>query len=260
MRSFSPRAHRNQSSVTTTATTATATATATAATSKQQKMKVSCAINNDEKNAKKRKVLALHGRGGNARSFGSFLEDIVKRTENELEWTFLDGTVDEGKRHEFTKGEEGKALAWWSLPANTRTYSVSKLEGLDGSLRRVRESGPFDCLIGFSQGATLTSVLCAMKCGCADVVNGFDAVVLVSGARPGVGEEWELVKRDARKGAKTSLHVIGERDVVNPPDLGYSLADCFSVHGKEVVTHKDGHIVPVDDEDIVQKIITTLTK
>jgi predicted esterase len=116
-------------------------------------------------------------------------------------------------------------------------------------------------LIGFSQGATLSSVLCARKCGCDEERKQFESVVLVSGARPGVGKEWERVQKEARFGAKKSLHVIGETDATNPKALGFELAECFGGEefGSEIVTHERGHIVPIDEERIVKKIIETLT-
>ncbi len=210
---------------------------------------------------RRRKVAALHGRGGSARSFSNFLRKMVAETEESVEWTFLDGTIDEGKMHEFTKKENGKALAWWALPANTRTYGADVLDGIEESCEKVAREGPFDCLIGFSQGATLSSVLCARKCGCDGEQKQFESVVLVSGARPGIGEEWERVQKEARFGAKKSLHVIGETDAINPKEFGFELAECFGgeEYGSEIVTHKRGHIVPIDDERIVKKIIETLT-
>ena len=217
----------------------------------------------DEKTRRRRrrKVAALHGRGGSARSFSNFLRKMVAETEESVEWTFLDGPIDEGKMHEFTKKENGKALAWWALPANTRTYGADVLDGIEESCEKVAREGPFDCLIGFSQGATLSSVLCARKCGCDGEQKQFESVVLVSGARPGVGEEWERVQKEARFGAKKSLHVIGETDAINPKEFGFELAECFGgeEYGSEIVTHKRGHIVPIDDERIVKKIIETLT-
>ena len=210
---------------------------------------------------RRRKVAALHGRGGSARSFSNFLRKMVAETEESVEWTFLDGPIDEGKMHEFTKKENGKALAWWALPANTRTYGADVLDGIEESCEKVAREGPFDCLIGFSQGATLSSVLCARKCGCDGEQKQFESVVLVSGARPGIGEEWERVQKEARFGAKKSLHVIGETDAINPKEFGFELAECFGgeEYGSEIVTHKRGHIVPIDDERIVKKIIETLT-
>ena len=210
---------------------------------------------------KKRRVAALHGRGGSSNSFSNFLQKLVSETRETLEWTFLDGPIDEGKMHNFTGGENGKALAWWVLPANTRTYNAEFLDGIEESCERVQKEGPFDCLIGFSQGATLSSVLCARKCGCDGETKQFESVVLVSGARPGVGEEWERVQKEARFGAKKSLHVIGETDAIIPKALGFELAECFGgvEFGSGIVTHGRGHIVPIDDEKIVKKIIETLT-
>ena len=39
-----------------------------------------------------------------------FPPEMVAETEESAEWMFLDGPIDEGKMHEFTKKENGKAL------------------------------------------------------------------------------------------------------------------------------------------------------
>ena len=64
---------------------------------------------NTNMTTKKRRVAALHGRGGSSNSFSNFLQKLVSETRETLEWTFLDGPIDEGKMHNFTGGENGKA-------------------------------------------------------------------------------------------------------------------------------------------------------
>ena len=124
---------------------------------------------------RRRKVAALHGRGGSARSFSKLLRKMVAETEESVEWTFLDGPIDEGKMHEFTKKENEKRSVWWALPRNTRTYGADVLDGIEESCEKVAREGLSDC---FSQGATLSSVPQKMRMRWR--TEQFESVALVS--------------------------------------------------------------------------------
>lgn len=144
--------------------------------------------------------------------------------------------------------------------------------GLEESLERVKrefdERGPFDGVLGFSQGATLTTILAAK--GVADAWGPFadanasrDAsrpkpkkppvfAVCVSGAaaRTREADATYRAARDANANATgasnsptPSLHIIGEADrVVPPPASERAAARCFV--DPVVARHPRGHVVP----------------
>ena len=165
--------------------------------------------------------------------------------------------------------------------------------GLEESLERVKrefdERGPFDGVLGFSQGATLTTILAAK--GVADAWGPFadasaanaspDAsrpkpktppvfAVCVSGAaaRTREADATYRAARDANANATAtvtdasasasnsptpSLHIIGEADkVVPPPASERAAARCF-VH-PVVARHPRGHVVPKLEGDAAETV------
>jgi hypothetical protein len=65
----------------------------------------------------KRKMIALHGKGGTAASFEKYMAPLVAATSETWDWTFVDGP------HELHSG----GRAWWTLPPNTRTFEVRSI-------------------------------------------------------------------------------------------------------------------------------------
>ena len=126
---------------------------------------------------------------------------------------------------------------WWNATANED--GVVEYRGVDASLERVRDAfaaDAFDGVLGFSQGATLTTVLAAK--GAAEGWGPFadargDAsgnaspamtfAVCVGGmlARtPAANALYEKAK--AARASTPSLHLIGDADRVMPPSLSES--------------------------------------
>jgi pimeloyl-ACP methyl ester carboxylesterase len=163
--------------------------------------------------------------------------------------------------------------------------------GLEESLARVKrefdERGPFDGVLGFSQGATLTTILAAK--GVADAWGPFadasaanaspDAsrpkpktppvfAVCVSGAaaRTREADATYRAARDANANANAtdastsasnspspSLHIIGEADrVVPPPASERAAARCFV--DPVVARHPRGHVVPRLEGDAAETV------
>ena len=173
---------------------------------------------------------------------------------------------------------------WWNATeradpdgSGRKTMTMTYV-GLEESLERVKrefdERGPFDGVLGFSQGATLTTILAAK--GVADAWGPFadanasrDAsrpkpkkppvfAVCVSGAaaRTREADATYRAARDANANADVtdasasasnvstpSLHIIGEADrVVPPPVSARAAARCFV--NPVVAKHPRGHVVP----------------
>ena len=96
-----------------------------------------------------KKMVALHGKGGDAASFARYLAPLVEATSDSWEWEFLDGPHD---------ADGGRA--WWNLPPGVRTFEASELDGIDASMALLDAAWPFDGVFGFSQGAMLAAVAC----------------------------------------------------------------------------------------------------
>ena len=100
--------------------------------------------------AKKRKMVALHGKGGNAAGFERYMQPLVAATSETWEWDFVEGPHSTG----------GDGRAWWNLPPGVRTFEATELSGIEESLALLDARAPFDGVFGFSQGAMLAAVAC----------------------------------------------------------------------------------------------------
>lgn len=141
-------------------------------------------------------------------------------------------------------GEDDTARSWWF----TKDHSFSSRDepdtciGLEESVRLVEETwrtaGPFDGLLGFSQGACLVSLLSAM---CETGQTSFRPrfVVLVSGFKSRCKAHEILYPERINV---PSLHVIGETDAVIPSEWSEALTQTFV--NPTVLRHPGGHFVP----------------
>ena len=201
-----------------------------------------------------KKMVALHGKGGDAASFARYLAPLVEATSDSWEWEFLDGPHD---------ADGGRA--WWNLPPGVRTFEASELDGIDASTALLDAAWPFDGVFGFSQGAMLAAVACGrgLRGG-----NRPSVAVIVGAAWPtAAGAEIEKLKRVEHAAADAedvavpeavaavvppddplvrSLHVVGKKDAMNPPAQAMKVAEAFFC--PELFEHEGGHVVPLDDE------------
>ena len=207
--------------------------------------------------AKKRKMVALHGKGGNAAGFERDMQPLVAATSETWEWDFVEGPHSTG----------GDGRAWWNLPPGVRTFEATELSGIEESLALLDARAPFDGVFGFSQGAMLAAVACGrgLKGGTRPSV-----AVIVGAAFPTArGEDVRKLMRVETAAAEAdgemrnaipenlaeavppveplvrSLHVVGKQDTMNPPAQAMQVAEAF--FGAELLEHPGGHIVPMDE-------------
>ena len=152
-------------------------------------------------------------------------------------------------------GAEGGAEA----AAAAATVWAAQRYGWEQSLARLDEvtaaAGPFDGVLGFSQGAAVAAALASRR------PESFSFVVLASGfespAAPVVADS-----ADGAVSAVPSLHIYGDGSAEG--DVGYggadgarvareaeALAARFDAASRVVVRHRCGHIMPTDKEALV---------
>lgn len=192
------------------------------------------------------RLLCFHGKGDTGATF----ERRIERLKTLAEVTCVDAP------HEL-----GGGFAWWHLPPGERSFTTPAFEGWDATVAYVRrlwvERGPFDGILGFSQGAILlaglaaTGVLLPPGLGAAeDAAAGVGAAVLRPGllmvfgaALPGPFRD-QLSSIPSAPGRR-ALHGIGRLDSINPPEQARQVAEAL---GGEIWEHPGGHDVPMDDE------------
>ena len=148
-----------------------------------------------------------------------------------------------------------------NAPEGRMWWTPTKLEGggwdyggVDETLRAVRDaqraSGPFDGVLGFSQGAGLASLLVALhEKAHADAPLSLRFAILCGGFpfRAANLPEYAALLKDLRT---PSFHTIGAKDELVKPATSRLLKGCFAE--PQVLEHPGGHVVPSDAESLAQ--------
>ncbi|XP_063002573.1 esterase OVCA2 [Elgaria multicarinata webbii] len=138
------------------------------------------------------------------------------------------------------------ARGWWFSNPQEGTFNALEEapacqgleESLDGVAAAFAEHGLVDGLLGFSQGAALVGIICALKQQ-GDPRFQFDFAIVIAGFKSRA-----VSHRSYYQGpiGVPSLHVLGETDRVIPAEMSRDLASHFTE--PVVLTHPGGHFVP----------------
>lgn len=157
---------------------------------------------------------------------------------------FSESPVDEsGPRPEGDQDPRG----WWFSDVGARSFSAQQQcdesLGLDESVAAVREAvkvqGPFDGIMGFSQGAAFVAMLCCLQEQKLEPEFSFRFAILVAGFRSACKEHLKFYAAPLQIPA---LHVFGLEDRVIPDNMSRELLPSFQ--DTQVLTHPGGHFVP----------------
>ncbi|CAE8613976.1 unnamed protein product, partial [Polarella glacialis] len=133
---------------------------------------------------RKLRVLALHGGGSNSNVMKYQVQALKKALGDKAEWDFMNG----GRPWKWDNGMEPPAImkslagdlsffGWYGVetedvsdrPYQEKLFDVSVkfsyLEvdaGVDRVMRHIKENGPFDVLLGFSQGCIVSHLIAAL--------------------------------------------------------------------------------------------------
>eukprot|EP00698_Gefionella_okellyi_P004718 TRINITY_DN14313_c0_g1_i1.p1 TRINITY_DN14313_c0_g1~~TRINITY_DN14313_c0_g1_i1.p1 ORF type:complete len:244 (-),score=23.35 TRINITY_DN14313_c0_g1_i1:128-823(-) len=215
------------------------------------------------------RLLCLHGFRQNASSFRGRLAAFTKQLSSVAELIFADAphvipplsqtTTPTDNATESVTSSQHSRRAWLIAhgpPMLDETQYLTQQFGWEQSLpvlqSIIREQGPFDGVLGFSQGAAVTSVLCALQQLQPEAFpSRFRFAVMFSGfCSP--AEEHQRLYEQCRGIDIPSLHVFGATD--RQISVSQQLADVFADTGgrKVVVWHQLGHVVPSSAEFIAQ--------
>jgi predicted esterase len=113
-------------------------------------------------------------------------------------------------------------------------------EALETVAQALNKLGPFDGILGFSQGAALAALVCALGQGGDPRFPLPRFVILVSGFCPrGLGLMEPIMQGPL---SLPSLHVFGDTDGVIPSQESMQL--CSRFDGAVTLTHSGGHFIP----------------
>uniref|UniRef100_H3DFG2 Esterase OVCA2 n=1 Tax=Tetraodon nigroviridis TaxID=99883 RepID=H3DFG2_TETNG len=194
------------------------------------------------------RVLCIHGYRQNGSTFREKTGAFRKLLKKQVELIFVDAPL---KAPETTSasGAEGDeaSRAWWFSDVQARSFNAQQQceesLGMDESVAAVRaavkEQGPFDGILGFSQGAALVAMLCSLQERGLEPDFRFRFAVLVAGFRSACQEHQEFYRVPLQM---PSLHVFGLEDRVIPDSMSRDLLPTFEE--PVVLIHPGGHFIP----------------
>lgn len=154
-----------------------------------------------------------------------------------------------------------KCLGWWKGQHWGSTKEIEKRmfgESLEYLLDVVRKEGPFDGVLGFSQGAAMAALLCArLQTGSTELGLQMPRFgVFVAGFDPTTADTFQpLMESAGRIAVQGSLHISGARDTLVIPDRTRALMNNFFDPATAIWhSHAGGHVVPSTSGD--RKVIT----
>ncbi|KJE94170.1 dihydrofolate reductase [Capsaspora owczarzaki ATCC 30864] len=195
------------------------------------------------------RILCLHGYTQNATVFRERTGSLRKALKGVAELFYLDAPhklrpADEDR---FPVEDDGQSLAWWIPDLPHRTT----FRGFDESIAYVQahcqREGPFDGILGFSQGAAMTAVLCSQAsaaAGAEQAAQGaatprFRFAMMFAGFPVKDPTYQHFYEKQIHI---PSLHVYGESDGIIAPHNSKRLADLFD--NSVVHVHVGGHFLP----------------
>ncbi|KAL3995376.1 Serine hydrolase (FSH1) family protein [Acanthocheilonema viteae] len=201
----------------------------------------------------KLRILCLHGYQQNASVFrnksGSFRRYMKKYADfvfmdapHEVEWEHAsEGASDTVS----TNIAPAKCRGWWYVSERFHIRKVKDHEGFEESVQAivdfVQKEGPFDGILGFSQGATLAFLLSALKRK-GDLNIDFKFLILISGFLSRNPEHQKL--NEMAQSNIPCLHVYGKNDKVVSRELSAKLVELFDKDMVVVFEHPGGHMTP----------------
>ena len=207
----------------------------------------------------KPRILCLHGKAQTGESFAKKIGGARRKLERAFDLTFLDAPIDLEDEANQSVANNGLPMmntgrAWFLREPlggdgdenGEPLYRYTKLhESIDYVVKFSKENGPYDGLMGFSQGGTLATALATSGCVKVDAV--------VTAGAPCIDEAFAAALDTASAGTSVEgqevsgvsipkLHLAGETDAMIPVE---SVAKLSEKGGNgEIVVHDKGHLFP----------------
>ena len=200
------------------------------------------------------KVLAIHG----WRTSGDIL---FKQTFAFRHHTSINATVVDAPHPARGDPDEGIAYFYPNTPYYEWYYEdFGKLEGLESSIKRLIDHislhGPYDAILGFSQGASMATILAIIQQPNDPRLNGKKlcrAMILIGGVDPP-----PPYSVDGAVIQIPSLHLIGDEDPYK--DRCHCLVNYYAANKRTIITYPEGHNIPSIRTNIYPQILDWLRK
>ena len=199
----------------------------------------------------KLRVLCIHGYRQNEASFRERTGALRKLLKKQVDFFFLSAPHVIPEPANLARPEEEQERGWWFSKPERSYYALERTDcclGFQASVDAIRkafeEQGPFDGVLGFSQGAAFVPLLGVLKQREPAGPLRFRFVILVAAFKSLVSPHSEYY--DGALLDVPSFHVIGASDTVIPASVSEELAACCPM--ATVYRHDGGHYIPASGQ------------
>ncbi|KAK9664487.1 hypothetical protein RND81_14G045800 [Saponaria officinalis] len=201
-------------------------------------------------NDAKMKILCLHG----FRTSGAFLKKQISKWDPSIfahfDLDFADGLYPAGGRSDIEGIFPPPYFEWFQFNKEFTEYTNLD-ECISYLCEYITTNGPFDGLLGFSQGATLCGLLAGYQLQ-GKVLTEHSPIkflISVSGSKFKAPEIHDVAFKDPI--AVKSVHFVGEKDWLKLPseELAAAFVDPL------IIRHPQGHTVPRLDEAATEQLV-----
>lgn len=199
----------------------------------------------------KLRVLCIHGYRQNEGSFRERTGALRKLLKKHVDFFFLSAPHVIPEPQNLARPEGEQERGWWFSKPDKSYYALEKTDcdlGFHTSLETIRktfdEQGPFDGVMGFSQGAAFVPLLEATRKREPDGPIQFRFAILVAAFKSLVSPHLEYYKASLMD--IPSFHIIGSSDAVIPSEASEELAALCA--GAIVYRHDGGHYIPASGQ------------
>jgi len=199
------------------------------------------------------RILCIHGYRQNSAGFRQKLGAFRKAVGKRAEFVFIDAPLvvpsasgEGGDPGGDDAGEEKAEERGWWFSAEAEISSFNALEdtkicpGFEASVNAIAEAeaalGPFDGILGFSQGAAMVGLYLAGA-----QQSSFKFVIFVASFKS-KSEAHRHLYDASHKISIPSLHVYGDTDGVIPKPMSIDFLEIFE--DPQSLNHPGGHFVP----------------
>ncbi|XP_077517548.1 esterase OVCA2-like isoform X2 [Amblyomma americanum] len=194
-------------------------------------------------------ILCLHGYRQDAAGFKSKLGGFRKATKSLLDLVFIDAPH-LIENDALCVGDNEGGRGWWF--SSEKSFSAREYtdtcRGFEESVKAIEQAckleGPFDGILGFSQGAAMAAMILLMQC-LKKVECSFKFGVLVAGFRSRSSAHDHLFAKEGLIDVPT-LHIVGETDNIIPKAQAIEILPFFV--SPSVLYHPGGHFLPTSGQ------------
>ena len=196
----------------------------------------------------KLRVLCIHGYRQNEASFRERTGALRKLLKKHVDFVFLSAPHVIPEPANLSRPEREQERGWWFSKPDRSYYALQRTdcclgfqESVDVIRTAFKEQGPFDGVLGFSQGASFVPLLGVIKQREPDGPIQFRFAILVAAFKSLVEPHSEYYATSPLLDVP-SIHIIGASDAVIPAHVSEELVTLCM--GAAVYRHDGGHYIP----------------